>query len=195
MLELERARMTLEDNVAQQDMYDEVEAWMERADELTATVAQLRRDLVQADEGRALDRAALEQRNARLTDVLDATNDTMTNIMRENRQLEAANAALGVELQGLRAALASAQEYAAHLRGENRALANATAPSHVAQVPAIETTPPTEEEMLTGIQDGIDLILSLSQDALSDDEVEGRRHEAKRARTDAGQSSSSSSER
>ena len=108
MLELERARMSLEDDVVVQDMYDEIEVWRDRADELTATVAQLRRDLVQAN--------ALSENFSRVTLRLEAVND-----------------ALEVELQELRAALALAQE-------------------------------------------------------------EGRRREAKRARTDAGQSSASSSE-
>ena len=69
MLEVERARMSLEDNVVVQDMCDEIEVWRDRADELTATVAQLRRDLAQA-------------------------NYTTENLMRENLQLETANAAL-----------------------------------------------------------------------------------------------------
>ena len=108
MLELERAHMSLEDNVVVQDMYDEAMMWRERADELTATAAQLRRDLVQA-------------------------NTLSENFSQVTLRLEAVNDALEVELQELRAALALAQE-------------------------------------------------------------EGRRREAKRARTDAGQSSASSSE-
>ena len=108
MLELERARMSLEDNVVVQDMFDEAMMWRERADELTATTAQLRRDLAQ-------------------------TNALLENFTQVSLRMDAVNNALGVELQGLRAALALAQE-------------------------------------------------------------EGRHREAKRARTDAGQSSASSSE-
>ena len=105
MLELERARMSLE----------EAMMWRERADKLTDTNWQLQRDLFYTNES---------ARNMMRESY---------NFMRENRRLVTANNALGVELQGLRAALALAQE-------------------------------------------------------------EGWRREAKRARTDAGQSSASSSE-